>query len=174
MIKEEKKLQAIEQEYDWRNAIDLMEEAISKTDLSQELSYRILFLLAYFCSDLPHNQQELKQASEKLKKYLQISDRFAHDPEYLVFSGVTIYLAYFYIGYDSPVEAVNRIKKAIQINSDNIFYQWLLNFVEDQDPDKNKSYKNELLKNMLKDENNYMEWLKSKGLVGEYLLGMME
>lgn len=97
-----------------------------------------------------------------------------HDPEYLVFSGVAIYLAYFYIGYDSPIEAVNRIKKAIQINSDNLFYQWLLNFIEDQTPDKDKSYKHELLKNMLKDENNYMEWLKSKGLVGEYLLGMME
>ena len=49
MIKEEKKLQAIEQEYDWRNAIDLMEEAISKTDLSQELSYRILWGII-FCA----------------------------------------------------------------------------------------------------------------------------
>jgi hypothetical protein len=167
------KLISIEKNFDWKGAINFMNDLISGENLNKEYSYRVIFLLSYFCSDLPHSKDDLRQVSISLKVFLEESNEFLDDPEYLAFTGIAIYMSYFYIGYKDISEAKKRIQKAIEICPKNELYKWLLHFVQNQNPDSDKEYKAELINNILKDKYIYIKWLNDKGLVGSYLMGMI-
>jgi hypothetical protein len=160
----------LERTNDWKNTIKFLEQEI-RTDLNNvEIYVRVLFLLLDFLVEGKHSQEEYIYAAAKLKKYFEESyKRFYNNAEYLFFLGYFIVIAEWYFGIDDVTIAYDMRKKAMELEPDNILYEWSYRF---SDPENQQAIY--LAKQLLNHEKSKIKWLQSKGKVGEYILGMIE
>ncbi|MBD2676053.1 hypothetical protein H6G47_19805 [Aphanizomenon flos-aquae FACHB-1416] len=154
----------------WKSAIDLIVKTINNNSEDVEGYIRIIYLL--------HNilLEEHDPMANLLRKYFEESyQKFSENPEYLFFVGKILYIAEWYFGIDDdfkPLEeklAFKMQKKAFEKDSDNQLYQWAYLFSLNE-IDKAFLLSNEILNG----ENKYLNWLKTKGLPGRYIIQSLE
>lgn len=84
-----------------------------------------------------------------------------------------IYIAEWYFGFDSTVEAEMMLEDAMKSNPDNIVHKWGYYSITDQRAEINTRLKHDLSKRILKDRL-IIKWIKNKGLLGKYVVGIVQ
>lgn len=163
---------SIEQRNDWRLAVQLLE----KYDEDQpELYLRVMFLLLDFVVEGQYTQEEHDYAAKKLRNLFDtFYEKFSDNPEFLFFTGIMAYIGEWYFGMDSVEPATSMLEKAMNTESDNTLYKWGYYSRIDQRSEQNTDLKLQLSEQLLFKETSKLDWLKSKGLLGKYVLGTLE
>jgi len=161
----------IEQKQDWKNAIYWYE---NNEDKELEIYLRIIFVLLDFLVDGNYTAEEHDLVSFKIKKmYDETHSKFLNNSEFLFFAGIMIFIAEWYFGMDDVETGTIMLKKAMQNNPDNILYKWAFYTITDQRASINTDLKQQLSIQILK-KIEIIEWLKNKGLIGKYVLGILK
>ena len=84
-----------------------------------------------------------------------------------------IYIAEWYFGIETLDEATAMLNKATQSEPYNILYKWGYYSITDQRAEINTKTKFFLSKQILGDSL-LLKWIKSKGLLGEYIEGIIQ
>ena len=123
-----------------------------------------------------YQESEHNHIAELLKKYFDESyQKFSENSEYLFFVGKILYIAEWYFGVDDDLKvleeklAFKMQKKAFEKESKNPLYEWAYVFSKDE---KLRAF--DLSKQILYDKYNQLDWLKSKGFAGKYLIESIE
>ena len=162
----------IEQTNDWKSGIQLAEN-VDKND--PEVFLRILFLLLDLLVEGQYTQEEHDYAAKKVKEIFNKSNqKFSKNAEFLFFSGIMIYTGEWYFGMESVKSAKAMLESAMRMEPDNTLYKWGYYSRIDQRPEQNTDLKLKLSEQLLFNETSRLDWLKSKGLLGKYVLGTLE
>lgn len=168
----ENKISLLEQSNDWKSAIQLLDR-VGGND--PEIYLRVMFLLLDLLVEGQYTQEEHDYAAKKLKKYFDESNlKFSDDPAYLFFVGIMAYIGEWYFGMENVEPATAMLENAVRIEAYNPLYQWGYYSTIDQRPEQNTDLKLQLSEQLLFKETSKLEWLKSKGLLGKYVLGTLE
>ena len=104
--------------------------------------------------------------AELLKTYFEKSyNLFSNNAEYLFFIGKILHIAEWYFGLEDDKLAVEMQKKAMEKEPENILYEWAyrLSCCED-------AVEGYLANQLIEKEKEKIEWLRSKGFPGIYVL----
>jgi hypothetical protein len=135
---------------------------------------RVIFILLDFLVDGQYTQDEHDFFSVKIKEIFGRSKlKYSNNYEFLFFAGIMIYIAEWYFGFDNIDEGKIMLEDAMKNNPDNIVYKWGYYSITDQRAEINTNLKQELSKQILRD-NLIIEWIKGKGLLGDYILGIIQ
>ncbi|UGU17905.1 hypothetical protein LS482_08495 [Sinomicrobium kalidii] len=168
----ENNMTLIEQMNDWKSAIQLASN-INENEPSVYL--RAMFLLLDLLVEGQYSQEEHDLAAEKLKEIFDKSNqKFSNNAEFLFFSGIMAYVGEWYFGMESVDPATSMLENAMSIEPNNTLYKWGYYSRIDQRPEKNTDLKLQLSEQLLFNEVSKLDWLKSKGLLGKYVLGTLE
>ena len=168
----EKEISSLEQKNDWKLAIRLFNRYESD---EPEIYLRVMFLLLDLLVEGQYTQEEHDYAAKKLKYFFDKSnEKFSESPEFLFFSGIMVYIAEWYFGMDSVEPATEMLEKAMKMRPDQCVFKWGYYSSIDQRLEKNTELKLRISEQLLFKEPATLEWLKSKGLLGEYVLGTLE
>lgn len=162
-----------EQAKDWKSAIELMQNTINDNPHDLDAYLSINYLLMNLLVDEDYESSEHDYYAGLLKKYfLESYSKFSHNPEYLFYTGITAHLSEWYFDIDIE-EAKTMITEALRLEPENILYKWGYYTYLDMSNVNNKqqgiAYAKEILTT-----NSVKKVLKSKGALGEYILGIME
>lgn len=165
-------MRLIEMSNDWRASIRLVENV----DEDEPAVYlRVMFVLIDFLVDGQYTKDDHNYAWDKLKEIFDKSYcRFSTNPEFLFFSGVMIYISEWYFGMESVEPATFMLKSAMCIDPGNVLYEWGYYATINQIPEENTNMKLQLSEKLLFDETLKLDWLKSKGQLGQYVIGSIE
>ncbi len=166
------KMISIEQTKDWKAAIQLLEKPNEDTP---EIYLRVIFLLLDFVVEGQYTQKEHDYAAEKLREFFdEAYKRFSDNPEFLFFTGIMVYIGEWYFGMESMNPATVMLENAMQMKPDDTLYKWGYYSRIDQRPEQNTNLKLQLSERLLFREITKLDWLKSKGMLGMYVLGTLE
>lgn len=164
-------LSTIERE---RNVYQAVEYIEKYNDKSLDAYLRVLFILLDFLVDGQYTEEEHLFFSSKIMNiYNDARAEYSNHNEFLFFSGIMIYIAEWYFGITNTDVATSFLYKAMHSDSENIIYQWGFFSIIDQRVEINTEKKFRLSKKIL-DDKLIVEWIKQKGLLGEYLLGLIQ
>jgi tetratricopeptide (TPR) repeat protein len=164
-------LELIEKERNVYRAVEFIED---EKNQSLDNFLRVLFVLLDFLVDGQYTQDEHEFFSTKIKEiFSKAKLKFSSNYDFLFFVGVMIYVAEWYFGIDNIDEAKFMLEDALKSNPDNIVYKWGYYSITDQRAEVNTKIK-QLISNQILRDNLILEWLKSKGLLGEYILGIIQ
>jgi hypothetical protein len=165
-------LLAIEQNSDWAAAINLLEKAV---DPPRDLYLRVIFLLLYFIIEEQYTEAEYEVISQKIKKFFDAANnKFSNQPKFLFFAGIMIYMGEWYFGMEDVEPGALMLKKAMILEPENALYSWGYYSRIDQRLSINTQLKIKLIEEILSQPTRYIDWLKSKGLLGEYIITTLE
>lgn len=169
-------LEYLEHGKKWKSAIDLVVKVIDENNEDVEAYIRAIYLLHNVLLEESYPDKEHDSMASLLRKYFEESCRkFSEKPEYLFFLGKIIYVGEWYFGVDDdlkPLEdkmAFKMQKKAFERDRENKLYEWAYLF------SLNEGEKAFLLANeILNGENRILNWLRTKGLPGSYIIQSLE
>lgn len=135
---------------------------------------RVLFLFIDFLVESKYTQEDHDFIADKLKVvFEEANSKYFGNHEFLFFNACMMYIAANYFGdYDIP-DADRMFTDAVNAQPNNLVYRWALCSYPDQRPEANRGVKYYYSKLILSDES-VCSWLRSKGLLGEYVLGFIE
>jgi len=161
---------------DWRSAIKLVENLISEYPNNIEINVRAIYIIHNILVEEEYPNDEHDLMADLLKRCFSKSyQRFSENPEYLFFIGKILYIAEWYFGLSDdlkPLEkklAFRMQKKAYEMEFNNQLYEWAFVFSKDE---KKKAFA--LSNQILNGESNWLEWLKTKGYPGTYVIESLE
>jgi hypothetical protein len=162
----------LEKNRDWKGAIQLLQNS-EKNDL--DLYLRVMFLLAFYLAEGQYSSDDYIRISNSLKDvYSKASIKFSENSQFLFFTSIIMYIGEWYFGIDD-IEIVDQmLKKVSEIERDNVLYKWGYYTRIDQRLDINTELKLKLSEQLLFNEPVYINLLKTKGLLGEYIIGTLE
>lgn len=164
-------LELIEKERNVYRAVEYIKEERNK---SLDNYLRVVFILLDFLVEGQHEQNDWDFISVKIKQIFNDAKlKYSSNYDFLFFSGIMIYIAEWYFGIDNIDEAKFMLDDIMKSNPDNVVYKWAYFSVIDQRVEINTEIKQHLSAQILGDES-ILEWLKSKGLLGEYVLGIIQ
>jgi len=158
-------LEILERNKAWPDAIRFVKKAIAANPQEAEGYVRAIYLLLNLVLEEDYAGGGLKHddLADILKEYFDSSyEKFSDNPEYLFFVGYFMGLAEWYFGQDDLELSRQMLKRAVQIEPQNLLYEWALRFVTADEA------ANELCQQVFSDEGT-MKWLKSKGSPGAYM-----
>ena len=169
-MESESEITIIEQERNPYLAIEYFEKLKNK---NLDIYLRVLFILLDFLVDEQYTEQQHDFISLKVKElYSEAELKYSNDNDFLFFSGIMIYIAEWYFGMKIE-EGQTMLKKAMDANPENIIYKWGYFSITDQRVTVNTKTKF-LLSNQIMKDDLILNWIKNKGLLGEYLLGIIQ
>ena len=168
----ENEITLIEQKNDWRAGIRL----VKNIDENEPAIYlRVMFLLLDLLVDGQYTEEEHDYAADNLKEIFDNSNQgFSTNAEFLFFMGIMAYIGEWYFGMDSVEPATSMLKNAMNIEPSNTLYKWGYYATVNQLPEVNTDLKLQLSEKLLRRETSKLDWLKGKGLLGEYVIGRIE
>lgn len=168
----ENEIASIEHSNDWRLAIELLKK---QNFDNPEIYLRVMFLLLDLVVEGQYTQEEHDYAAKNLREIFNESNqKFSNIPEFLFFTGIMIYIGEWYFGMDSVDSATDMLSNAMRMEPDNILYKWGYYSTIDQRPEQNTELKLQLSEKLLFKETTKLNWLKSKGILGRYVIGTLE
>lgn len=164
-----KELESLERDKRWADAIALLKEAIAQHPDNGEPYVRAIYLLLnllleedYAAANLEHDN-----LAAMLTQYFDSTlKKFKDDAESLFFIGYFVGLAEWYFGQEDLDLSHQMLKKATEIEPQNLLYQWAYKFAIG---DKSAAQ----LCEALVSSTEIMTWLKSKGSPGRYMIGII-
>lgn len=170
----DKKLITLEKANNWAATVDFLEKNL--TEVSQNLNASIVAI--YFMMNLlvECNPEDQGIDSDKLMNLLkscfnQSFQTFKENPEYLFFVGITACMSEWYLGMQDIHEAKNMLKKALEMDPENLLYNWGYNAYHsyrDINSDKKEIKANHFSESILNQES-IKDYLYSKGELGIYI-----
>lgn len=162
-----------EQKKDWKSAIALMQETINQNSNSIDAYLSMNYLLMNLLVEEQYDPNDHDYYAGLLKKYFTESyAKFSDNPEYLFYIGQIACISEWYFDIEIE-EAQSMMKRASELNPDNMLYKWAhysdLDMREASNKEKMILYAKEALS-----EPKVKEELKSKGALGNYLLSSLE
>jgi tetratricopeptide (TPR) repeat protein len=168
----EKEISAIEHTNDWKAGIQLVGR-VKGTE--PQIYLRVMFLLLDLLVEGKYSQDEHDFAAMNLKDIFDRSaKKFSENSEFLFFAGVMAYIAEWYFGMDNVAQATAMLEKAMTMDPNNLLYKWGYYSRVDQRAEQNTDLKLQLSEKLLFRETATLNWLKSRGLLGKYVLGTIE
>lgn len=155
----------------WIDAIQLLRNVIAENDNEPEPSVRMIYLLHNLLleEDFKNFGFEHDHLANLLLKYFQESFRkFENNAEYLFFIGIILHIAEWYFGQDDVHLALQTQKRAVELEPKNELFQFSYDFAL-SNKESVKRLSSKLLQNKTQ-----MQWLKSKGFPGQYVLGLIQ
>lgn len=135
---------------------------------------RIIFILVDFLVDGEYSNQEHDFVSKKnIEIYQRAKAKYSNDCEFLFYTGIMIYTAEWYFDIDNVDEAKIMLENAMKKSPENILFKWGFYTIPDQRTAINNSQKRHLAIQVLNDQL-IMNSIKSKGLLGTYIIGLLE
>ena len=164
------KLQELENKKEWDTAIKLMQKVIEDNPNNLDAYLSMNYLLMNLLVEENYNFSMHDYYEELLKKcFVDSYAKFSDNPEYLFYMSIIAEISYPYLNLD--VNIVNEIiKKASNLDTENMLYQWRYYLNLDKDNPENKKKSVAYAKKILKEEASIKKLLKSKGSLGEYVL----
>jgi hypothetical protein len=160
---------------DFKSAISYIQLVIDNNSDDVEAYIRSIYLLHNILVEEDYRDLDHDFIADLLKSLFVTSyDKFSNNAEYLFFIGKILYISEWYFGIDDdfkPIEeklAFNMQKKAYEMESNNILYEWAYKFSLG---DKSAS---KLAEQILTQNKTRLAWLKSKGFPGEYILDVLK
>lgn len=168
----ESEIVSIEHRDDWKSAIELLK---GQSFDNPEIYLRVMFLLLDLVVEGQYTKEEHDHAAKELRKVFDASNqKFSNIPEFLFFAGIMIYIGEWYFGMDSVDAATDMLQNAMQMEPDNTLYRWGYYSTIDQRLEWNTNLKLQLSEQLLFEETARLDWLKSKGALGNYIVGTLE
>lgn len=167
-------LKEYEQKKDWDFAINLLNQVINTNPFDLDAYLNIIYLLMNLLVEENYSEQAHDYYAGLLKKYfIESYSKFCHNPEYLFYIGIIAHMSEWYLGIEIE-EAKTMIKEALRLDPDNILYKWGRYAYIDMDNiiDRYKGFP--YAKKILLGDCTIRDKLRSKGLLGEYILEIME
>lgn len=157
-----------ENQKDWDAAINTMQKVLKEKPPEAEAYVRAIYLLLHILLEEDYEKQKHDTIANLLKQYFDESYlKFSESAEYLFFIGYFIALAEWYFGQDNLQLADQMKERACAIEPDNILFEWSLRF------SKSDPVADYLADQLLKYDTPRIEWLRSKGAPGLYLLDVI-
>lgn len=157
---------------DWKSIIELIDNLVSNYPDSVEVNVGVIYLLHNILLEEDYSDDEYELLSQLLKKHFRQSyEKFSNNPEYLFFIGKILFIGEWFFGLDDdlkPMEvktAFRLQKNAFEIEPSNILYEWAYVFSKNE---KKQAF--ELSEKILFKESNILNWLKTKGFPGSYII----
>ncbi len=165
------KISLIEKDGNWQVALRLFEE-----DKKEEVDFylRIIFILLDFLVDRRYTQEEHDFVAPKVEYIFNEANlKYSDNAEFLFFSGIMISIAEWYFGMATVEPAMAMLKRSMQREPENLLYKWGYYSLPDQRLEVNSELKFQLAEHVLRDEVT-INLLNTKGLLGQYVLGIVE
>ena len=151
---------------DWKPAIGLVNDLLAEYPDDVELTIRAIYAQHNILVEEEYPDEEQGRMIDLLQKWLnQANEKFSEDAEYLFFIGKILHIAEWYFGLKDNKLAVEFQKKAMEKEPGNLLYEWAYRLSCPGD-----SLEGYLAHQLLENENNKIDWLKSKGFPGAYIL----
>ncbi|MES2863681.1 MAG: hypothetical protein V4666_06145 [Bacteroidota bacterium] len=166
-----KKIDLLEENLDWKGAVELFQSS-KVNEIDGYL--RLMFILVDYLCECQYSKEDYDNISNNLKEiYHQAKKQYSENSQFLFFSAIMIYIGEWYFGMDSLDEATDMLNRAMELSPDNIIYKWGYFSITDQRVEINTEMKHLLSRQILND-NLILDWLKNMGLLGEYVLGIIQ
>jgi len=151
---------------DWKPAVELVKNLVKKYPNDVEVYIRAIYILHNILVEENYPCDEHDEMANLLKKYFEKSYcLFSENAEYLFFIGKILHIAEWYFGLNDDKLAMEMQKKAMDKERGNLLYEWAYRLSCSMD-----SVEGYLANQLIKNEKEKIDWLKSKGFAGNYLL----
>ena len=162
-------LENLEKNKMWDSAIELMEKVIEEEPYDVDAAISMNYLLMNLLVEEDHDEAKHDYYADLAQKYFLASyHRFYNNAEYLYYTGRTACMSEWFFGIEME-DAIAMMQKAMQLEPNNIVYQWASDSLEDKDQTAAISYAHIVLQ----DDSPIKKILKLKGALGNYLLNIM-
>lgn len=170
-----KNLIELEHHKDYKLAVELIQKVIKDNPDDVEAYIRAIYLLHNILVEEDYSELEHDFLASLLRSYFDISYlKFSNNAEYSFFIGKILYIAEWYFGVDDDFklteekQAYQMQKMAYEIERDNVLYEWAYRL------SLGEKLASHLAEQILSQNKSKLEWLKSKGFPGEYILEALE
>ncbi|MBC8044400.1 MAG: hypothetical protein IAF08_13260 [Rhizobacter sp.] len=155
---------------DWKPATALARKVIADHPNDVEAYVRVIYLLHNIVLEEETINSEHNYMAGLLKQYFDESQKkFSDNTEYLFFIGKILWIAEWYFGQDDDKLGMEMQKKAVELEPNNILYEWAYRLSV-----KGDVVHEYLACRIITNETSIVNWLKSKGFPGEYVLEHLE
>ena len=153
-------------EINWKPAIDLVNELLTKYPNDVELNIRAVYLLHNILVEEEYSDKEESRMIELLQKwFIQSKEKFSENAEYLFFMGKILHIAEWYFGLNDNTLALMFQKKAMNKEPNNLLYEWAYRLSYPDD-----TVEKYLSHQIIENEKDKISWLERKGFPGTYIL----
>ena len=160
---------------DWKPAIEMVKQLLAQYPDDVELNVRAIYMLHNILVEEEYPEGEWEGMSELLQKWLhQSREKFADNAEYLFFLGIILQIAEWYFGLDDDELAYEFQEKAMNKEPVNLLYEWSYRRSCSYERVENYIDYRFLAHQIIENEKDKIEWLKTKGFPGEYVLECLE
>ncbi len=162
-------LRKLEQSKQWDEAIEFMQEIINKNSNDMDAYIAMNYLLANLITEEHCDKSKYNDYIVLSHYYFDESyAKFSNNPEYLFFTGITTTISDWYMDID--MKDVNAmLEKAAALEPDNLLYLWgKYSCLKATNPENLKLM--DSYKKRIRETSSVVNFLKSKGAIGEYLL----
>ena len=160
---------------DWTPDLEFICNLVEKYPDNVEVSVRTIYAIHNILLEEDYPIEKSDKWTELLQKYFNESyHKFSENAEYLFFVGKILYIAEWYFGLDDDLKPITERlafkmqKKAMDKEPDNILYEWAYRFSL---WDNTAGY---LANQIIEHEKEKINWLKSKGFPGDYILDHLQ
>jgi tetratricopeptide (TPR) repeat protein len=151
---------------DWEFAIELIKSLVEKYPNDVEVYIRTIYLIHNILVEEDYPNGKHDEMADLLKKYFDKSySLFSENAEYLFFIGKILHIAEWYFGLDNDELAMEMQKKAMDKEPGNLLYEWAYRLSCSGD-----IVEGYLANQLIEYEKEKVDWLKSKGFPGNYVL----
>jgi len=151
---------------DWKPSVELVKELVSKYPNDVEVNIRAIYILHNILLEENYSNDEHDEMADLLKRYFEKSyNLFSENAEYLFFVGKILHIAEWYFGLNDDKLAMEMQKKAMDKENGNLLYEWAYRLSCSMD-----TVEGYLANQLIEQEREKIEWLKSKGFAGQYIL----
>ena len=165
-----RKLEKLEAEERWIEAIRFIKQVVSENQNDFEVYIRAIYLFHHVILEENCVDKEMENIGDLIRSYFVISSSaFSENAEWLFFIGKLIHVAEWYFGLNEANKPLDiqigtlMQKKAFELNN-NILFEWAYRFSIGDVTNANN-----LAEKVLADESR-IRWLNSKGFPGRYVL----
>lgn len=162
----EDRLRTFEKKKEWNSAIELMKETVAENPNDSWAYVQAIYLFHHILLEEEYPKEKHDALTELLQKYFEISkSKFSDTPAYLFFIGKILHIAEWYFGLKDNLLAVEFQKKAMEKEPGNLLYEWAYRLSCPGD-----NVEGYLAHQLIENKDEKVEWLKTKGFPGEYIL----
>ena len=166
-------LKYLEDHKQWDTAIEFMQKIIKECPDDLTAALYMNFLLINLLVEEDYNEQKHDYYATLIKKYFHESyEKFSNNPEYLYYTGRIAFMSEWYFDI-SKEQAENMIFTAMNMEPNNLIYQWAYYSSNHEKDYKNPQEAIKYAQNVLDPNSEIQQILKTKGSLGEYVLDVM-
>jgi hypothetical protein len=155
---------------DWRPAVEFVKNLTEKYQDNVDIYVRAIYLIHNILVEEDYSNNEHDEMANLLKKIFDKSySLFSENAEYLFFIGKILHIAEWYFGLEDNKLAIDMQKKAMDKDVCNLLYEWAYRLSCPDD-----IIEGYLANQLIEHEKGEIEWLKSKGFPGLYVLEQLQ